>query len=261
MCGPTRLLVALAFLTGIPGGSSMATDDAKSWDGTIVQYGTMHEAIGKQQHQGRVLLSELVARPHFFGVAALEKLEGEVTIHDGKVTITGVDSSGQLRPTEESLLNRKATLLAGAYVPSWTAHTLSGPVGRDELDEAIAGAASTAGLDTSKPFVFTVEGEFAGLGFHVINGACPMRARLQKTELPKSGHPFESELEQVHGTIVGVFAAGAVGELTHPGTSTHAHVLFQDKTSGKTVTGHVEWVRLNEGAVLRFPGIATQSSP
>ena len=213
----------------------------------------MHEAIGQQRHEGRVRLSELVTRPHFFGVAALEGLGGEVTIHDGKVTITGVDSSGQLQPGESPALSHEATVLVGAYVPSWTEHRLSGSVGRDGFDQTIADAATEAGIDTSKPFVFTVEGEFAGLGFHVINGACPMHARLKNIELPQSSRPFESELEKVRGTIVGVFARDAVGKLTHPGTSTHTHVLFEDGTSGKTATGHVEWVRLNEGTVLRFP--------
>lgn len=45
---------------------------AEPWNGKLVQYGRMHDAIGKRQHQGRVQLSELVKRPHFNAVAALE---------------------------------------------------------------------------------------------------------------------------------------------------------------------------------------------
>jgi hypothetical protein len=41
-----------------------------------VQYGKMHEAIGKQQHQDE-FNSETLAMPHFYGVAAPENLAGE----------------------------------------------------------------------------------------------------------------------------------------------------------------------------------------
>jgi alpha-acetolactate decarboxylase len=101
--------------------------------------------------------------------------------------------------------------------------------------------------------VFTVEGDFSHLRLHVINGACPLHARLRKIELPEENQPVEVEKEQVRGTLVGVFAKDAVGNITHPATSTHMHLVFQDEQSGKTVTGHVERIGLLKGAVLRLP--------
>lgn len=72
-------------------------DDQDQPNGEIVQYGEMHEASGQQQHEGRVALQELVRREHFFGVAAVEGLEGEATILDGNVILTTVDDDGRLR--------------------------------------------------------------------------------------------------------------------------------------------------------------------
>jgi len=243
----------LLLFAGIVGGRNVAAADTDAWDGKIVQYGKMHEAIGKQQHQGRVQLKELVERPHFFGVAALEKLQGEATIVDGKVTVTRVDAKGQLEPSESTPLDSRATLLVGAYVPSWTEHKVVANVGSEEFDQYIADVAAKAGLKPSDPFVFTVEGEFSELRLHVINGACPMHARLRKIEIPKENLPFEAELDKVSGTLVGVFAKDAVGNITHPATSTHMHLVFKDTNSGKMVTGHVEQIGLLEGAVLRLP--------
>lgn len=120
----------------------LAPCHAQAWDGTIVQHGKMHEAIGQRQHQGRVQLTKLAKRAHFFGVGALEKLEGEITIYDGSVTVTGVDSSGQLEPNDEMALDKQATILVGAYVGSWTDHTVPVDVGPDEFDQFIAEAAS-----------------------------------------------------------------------------------------------------------------------
>jgi alpha-acetolactate decarboxylase len=80
-----------------------------------------------------------------------------------------------------------------------------------------------------------------------------MHARLNKIELPKEQQPYELELEKVRGTIVGVFAKDAVGNITHPGTSMHMHLLYEDPQSGQMVTGHVERVGLLADAVLRLP--------
>lgn len=246
-------IAGLILLTGIWGGRTLRAADAESWDGKIVQYGKMHEAIGKQQHQGRVAFEKLIAQPHFFGVAALEKLEGEATILDGKVTITRVDAQGQLQSSDSDAVEEQATLLVGAYVPAWTEHKMTRSVGADELDQYLVDAAAKAGIKVSEPFVFTIEGEFSDLRMHVINGACPMHARLKKIELPKEQQPYEAELKKVRGTLVGVFAKDAVGNITHPGTSTHMHVLFKEEKAGKLVTGHVEQIGLVEGAVLRLP--------
>jgi alpha-acetolactate decarboxylase len=247
------LISALALLTAILGGRTVAAADENTWDGTIVQYGKMHEAIGQQRHEGRVQLKTLVERPHFFGVAAVEKLGGEATIHDGRVTVTRVDAKGQPKSGDTLALETQLTLAIGAYVPSWTESKVTEHVKADDFDQFIAGLAAKAGIKMSTPFVFTAEGEFSELRLHIINGACPLHARLRKIEIPKERQPYEIELKKVRGTLVGVFAADAVGDVTHPGTSTHTHLLFTDASSGETVTGHVEQIGLLEGSVVRIP--------
>jgi alpha-acetolactate decarboxylase len=243
----------MMLLVGLLGGHSVTAADTKTWDGKIVQYGKMHEAIGQQQHQGRVQFKQLVERPHFYGVAALARLEGEATILDGKVTVTRVDDKGRLETDESTPLDGSATLLIGAYVPSWTEHKIGASVEPDELDQFLADAAAKSGVAAAKPFVFVLEGEFAKLRLHVINGACPLHARLRKIELPKEQQPVELELEKVRGTLLGVFAKDAVGDITHPATSTHMHLVFRDGQTGQTVTGHVEQIAVLKGAILRLP--------
>ena len=250
-----RQIVLLGLLLSfvLLGGRCLEAAEPQQWDGTIVQYGNMHEAIGQQQHQGRVQLKQLVEQPHFYGVAALAQLQGEAAIVDGQVTVTCVDAHGQLAPAEPAQLDASATLLVGAYVPSWNEHKVAQAVSPDDFDKFVADAATKAGLKASEPFVFTMAGEFSRVRLHVINGACPMHARLKKIELPKDKQPFEAELDKVQGTVVGIFAKDAVGNITHPATSTHMHLVFQDAKSGKLVTGHVEQLGLPAGAILRLP--------
>ena len=243
----------MILLVGLFGGHIVTAADTEVWDGTIVRYGKMHEAIGQQQHQGRIQLSKLVEQPHFYGVAALDRLEGEVTILDGKVMVTRVGDKGRLETNESAPLDCSATLLIGAHVPSWTEHKMVANVEPDKLDQFVADAAAKAGVETAKPFVFALEGEFSKLRLHVINGACPLHARLKKIELPKEQQPVEIELEKVRGTLLGVFAKDAVGDITHPATSTHMHLVFNDGQTGQMVTGHVEQIGVLEGAILRLP--------
>jgi len=241
-----------------PGTGSAPADTAPAatpepWDGKIVQFGTMREAIGEQQSQGRVTLSDILKQPHFYGVGALEKLAGELTILDGVPTVTRVNAEGVPSPVDSALGETRATLLVGAYVPQWTEHALATAVSPSDLDKAIAEIAANSGLDVSKPFVFAIDGVFSDARLHIINGACPMHARLNKIELSNDKKPFEANLPEVHGTILGIFAKDAVGKLTHPGTSTHMHLQFTEGKSGATITGHLEQIGLSAGSVLYLP--------
>jgi hypothetical protein len=110
-------------------------------------------------------------------------------------------------------------------------------------------------MNADEPFLFTVEGEFVDVRLHVINGACPIRARMKKEELSDELKPFEAEMPAIRGTIVGVFAKDAVGKLTHPATSTHCHLVFTDPESGKQVTGHIEQIGIRGGAKVRVPNL------
>jgi len=244
-----------------PGGPQAPVEEDQSaelaalWDGKLVQYGSMHETIGQQQHEGRVSLREVAQRPRFYGVGALEGLQGEVTFLGGVPTATGVDSDSGLLPIDAAAEDLAATLLVGAYVPHWTEYTVEESVGPEGFDKYIAKMAEQAGIDTTKPFVFAIDGIFMDIRLHVINGACPLHARLNKAEIPDEKTPYELEQAEIFGAIVGVYASDAVGKLTHPDTATHNHLLFFDADSGAPVTGHLEKVGISAASVLYLPTV------
>jgi alpha-acetolactate decarboxylase len=78
----------------------------------LVQYGSMHETIGMQNHQGRITLGELTDRPNFYGVGALEKLQGEITVIDSKAVVISVLADGTLTSRSHEATKLHATLLA-----------------------------------------------------------------------------------------------------------------------------------------------------
>jgi len=227
-----------------------ATEQSQS-SRQLLQYGGMHETIGQQQHHARVDLDELDRLPHFYGVGAVEGLQGEITIADSKPIVTAVTPDGRLRDDPPS--NVKAAMLIGQSAPEWTHVELTRDIPHDRFDDAIAEAASSHAVDIAQPFMFVIEGEFKDVRLHVINGACPLHARMHKIELRPEDRPFELEAETLDGTLVGVYAADSVGALTHPATSVHVHLIYTDPNTGKQVTGHVERIGVVSGAILKLP--------
>lgn len=232
---------------------SVSTSARQQWDREIIQIGVMREVLGGQKHEARALLKEVLARPNFYGVGALASLAGEVTILDGVPTATRVDVEGHPLASKGGLKEQGVTLLFGAYVPEWTEHLVGHAISPDRLDETLAEMAAGAGLDMSKPFVFAIDGEFTEVRLHVINGACPVHARRNGNELSPEKRPYEASLASVHGTIVGLFATNAEGTMTHPGTTTHLHLIYTDDATGAKLNGHVEQAGMSSGSVLYLP--------
>ncbi|MFG0255319.1 MAG: acetolactate decarboxylase [Rhodopirellula sp. JB053] len=221
-------------------------------DTSIVHFGKMHEAIGKHQDHGRVSLSKLTSQKNFYAVAALAGLHGEVTIDNGNIVITGVDDKGRIKPLPVEG-DEQATMLVGAYVANWSEHKVNDEIQPADFDAFIADTAQAAGIDTDKPFVFRITGVFTQVRMHVIHGACPIHARMTQQELPADEKAYESTQSKVSGSVIGVYAKDAVGSLTHPATSTHLHIIYQDEESGDTVTAHVEQIGLAPDATVMFP--------
>jgi hypothetical protein len=241
------LTLAILIVTSLPAGQKAEVAPEPE----LVRYGGMHETIGQKQHQGRVALVEVLEGPAFYGVGAVEGLRGEITIVNSSAVVTSVGSDGSLEPQSPDTL--QATMLVGQSVPSWRSVTLKEAVSAEHLDETVAASAADAGLDPEGPFMFVIEGSLTDLRLHVIAGACPVHARMKAIQLPEGERPFELEAAAMDGTVVGVYAKGSVGQLTHPATSTHGHLIYKDPATGRKVTGHLERFGLASGAVLKFP--------
>jgi acetolactate decarboxylase len=97
------------------------------------QWGSMRAALHDGQTQGRVTLAHVVAKPHAYGVGALEGLAGEVAIFDGQCWIAQPDDQGSVS-VAHGPGEYVATLLTIAYVPTWNTVDVSRNVESDNLD-------------------------------------------------------------------------------------------------------------------------------
>lgn len=235
-----------------PGSASESIISQTQAEFPLIVYGSMHETIGMQNHQGRVTLGELTDRPNFYGVGALEKLQGEITIIDSKPIVTSVTSDGALTSRNDEATKLQATLLVGGGVPKWTSVTIPGDLFGEALESFILLNSERLGVQTDRPFPFLIDGAFSKVRLHVIHGACPVHARTRNKPIPEGQQPFEQEVAKLDGQLVGIFARNAAGKLTHPGTSMHAHMVYSND-SAQQVTGHLEAFRVDASSTLRLP--------
>jgi acetolactate decarboxylase len=217
----------------------------------VEQYGGMREVLREGKAQRRIGLSDAVARPHAYGVGALENLGGEITIADGEVWIGRVEA-GKLRVSGPSPSSADgAALLIIANVDNWKRSTLPEAAAGAELESAVERIARQNGVDTNRPFPFEIDGQLTALSMHAVNGACPLS---DNARTDGDGAPWRFTLDHaVHGRIVGFFARDSAGEITHHGTSIHAHALLD--IDGTRLTGHVEHLAVGPGAVVRVSAV------
>lgn len=228
-----------------------AATRSTSWNGKIVQHGKLHQVLAEGQHQGRIKLGELIQKPHCHAVGALAGLSGEVTIVDGRIVASRVAETGlPLAPPKPP--EQAATMIAAAYVPTWREQKIDRDIAPDEFEQFLRKSAADAGLNPARPFPFTIEGALTALEMHVINGACPIRAKTLGEKLPKSQQPYRGSVKQVKAQLVGFHAEDSVGDLTCHGAAAHTHVVLQTE-DGRSYTGHVESVGIKAGSVLRLP--------
>jgi hypothetical protein len=101
--------------------------------------------------------------------------------------------------------------------------------------------------------MFMLRGSFSDIHLHVINGACPVHARVRQIEIPESKRPFDTTIASLSGEVVGIFALDAAGKLTHPATSTHKHLVYRAYANAETLNGHVESMSVKRGTKLLLP--------
>jgi acetolactate decarboxylase len=214
----------------------------------VSQVGQMRAVMREGLTEPRAALTEFVGTPHAFAVGAMAGLDGEVTILDGQVWITRVVAGRPVSFGPHATPDDNATLLIGAHVSAWRSVTLPAAAGGEELEALIAQQARAHGLDASKPFPFRIEGGLSSLDMHVINGFCPHSGG----EAAQANQPWTfAGAPAAHVTIVGFYAGGSEGEMTHHGTAIHAHALV--RLDAERITGHVDAMTVAPGAVLMLP--------
>lgn len=213
----------------------------------VTQWGALREVLHEGHTEPRIDLPNVTHRAHAFGVGALERLGGEITILDGDVWVAR-KSGKDLKMSGPAVgASDRATFLTLSHVPRWNDVELTEPLDESELEAAVEAHARRQGIDTREPFPFSIDGTVTRLESHVIAGSCPVAGTTGENTDPWR----LSIAEPVKATLVGFFASGNAGVMTHRGSRVHMHVVMIRRE--QTMTAHVEHVELAAGGVLRLP--------
>lgn len=206
------------------------------------QYGAMRPVMREGRTEPRVELSRYASRG-YYGVGALSGLDGEVTIDDGAVWVTRVKGDGIATTGPQAEPDAYATLLTVGRGQDWHQTTLAEASDGPAIEAAIATLAAEHSMPVEGPLLVAIESRAAEVGVHVVAGACPHAtpdADAWRLTL-EGGAPIR---------IVGVFAAGRAGDLTHHGTRIHLHAIFDHE--GRPATAHIDSLTLEPGALLQI---------
>lgn len=219
------------------------------WNGKVQQWGTLREVMHGMVTEGQVRLSEVINKPHVYGIGAPDKLQGEILLADSKAWIATIQDGDHIGIRQADGSGDTAVFLAVSQVPKWLEVTVDRDISAEKFDDFIRETLSRTGLDQVETVPFVIEGQFASVDLHVLNGQCPFAEA--ESEIEGSGPPHRESIQNARGLLVGFYSETGAGRITHHWTRTHVHALLGSE--GERVGGHVDAVALKAGTVVRVP--------
>lgn len=181
---------------------------------------------------------DTIPKQNLYAVCPLERIEGEVTIIDGKMFSSKVVENNVIEIKND--WNIQSPFAVYAYVTDWEElETEANFSNDDELQAFIEELAIKRGRDISKPFVFRIIGIFDTVDYHIISK--PKDEIEHNHELHDKAKKHFS-LQNVTGELLGFFSKNHEGVFTHRGHYIHTHFIDEAQKN----MGHLEKAKTNK---------------
>lgn len=181
------------------------------------------------------LVWDTLSPEKLYGIGPLDRLNGEVTVVDGVIYISKVNNTGDL----VTMPVTSAAATFGVYIH------LEDEIGLraseeikdlEGLERLILVKAEQAGLNTDKPFLFVMKGQFDWIKIHVLNK--PADELEHNHDLHDRAKKY-FEYQDKEGELIGFYSRHHEGVFTHRGHYTHVHFISRDRS----VMGHLDGIR------------------
>ena len=189
-------------------------------------------------------LSDLEGQENLYALGAMEGLSGEILIYNS----TPLNSVQAVEMAEmDNTLDKNASVLVYSQVEEWEEYEVPRPILTMKLFETyVEAAAKKAGIDTSKPFPFLLEGYVRKINWHVVNWD-PAMGDHSINAHKNSGLNGVAVDQDVK--ILGFYSSSHQGIFTHHDTNVHMHFSL----SNEKLAGHLDDMILGEYMRLKLP--------
>lgn len=194
---------------------------------------------------GKIDLQDLDDVNHLFAVGPLEGLKGEITINDGKPSISTLTQDK--KQIDVSSFKHKAIFLVYGSTKEWQEIEIDKDLNSlNEIEQFVKESAASNNLPLNKAFPFKIEGVAEDITYHIIYKQD--NKPHNRKEHQRSKVKFSKKNES--NTIIGFWSdAEGEGVYTHPNKRTHMHYISGTSKD----SGHIDAIKLNSGAVLFIP--------
>jgi acetolactate decarboxylase len=242
-----KIIILFAFLAILSiGCTSQNAENSTLSLAEVNANGALQEVMLNGNLKANILIDTL-EKQGLMGVGPLGRLQGEITILDGKALVTRIDSAGNPMAVEADSL--QAPFFAYANVSNWqTFGFLKGVSDLPSLQAAIEELATIMGYDLTKPFPFHIKGKVNKAGYHIISK--PTDELEHSHDLHKAAKVnFEVEEEEV--IFVGFYSQAHQGVFTHMGDFTHIHIILPNGN----FTGHLDEITARANTLELWAGL------
>jgi acetolactate decarboxylase len=211
--------------------------------GQVMHSGAMSE-MGKNGFAATISLDSLQKYKHLIAMGPLGKMEGEITILDGKMYGGKSLISGETVVANDWKV--QAPFLVYADVAEWEKSKMTGSAkSLAELEEKIREAALANGINLEEPFFFRIEGSFDQMVTHIVTPRAP---EIEGYVAGQNQKNYEHASES--GELIGVYSKIGQRIYTHHDSFMHLHFL----NNKKNFTGHLDKFQSKlDQLVIYFP--------
>lgn len=228
-----KLVILLSFLLAFT--SCHKKEEMKSTE--IVTVSAMKKVMMGEDLSAHINW-DTIPKQNLYAVCPLERIEGEVTIIDGKMFTSKVVENNTIEIKKD--WNIQSPFAVYAYVTDWEELETEANFSNDEeLQSFIEELAIKSGTDVSKPFVFRIIGSFDAVDYHIISK--PRNEKEHNHELHDKAKKHFS-LQNVSGELLGFYSKNHEGVFTHRGHYIHTHFIDEAKKN----MGHLDKAKTNK---------------
>lgn len=197
--------------------------------GQVMHTGAMSE-MAKNGFSPTITLDSLEKFKHLVAMGPLGKMEGEITVFDGKMYGAKSLVSGETVVVNDWKM--EAPFLVYADVAEWKKFKLTGNAESfAELEDKIKEAAVISGINMEEPFFFRIEGYFDQMVTHIVT---PRTQEIEGYVAGQNQKNYEHDSES--GELIGVYSKIGQRIYTHHDSFMHVHFL----NAKKDFTGHLD---------------------